>query len=630
MNKPHRRRSDSPGTGPMRRMMNAASLLAGLIACGTGPELLSAEARDSSTPPPKADLVVVGAGISGLSAALDAGRAGANVTVIDMWSVFGGHAVMSGGLVCLVDTPEQRARNIADSPELAIRDFLAYGEDADPDWVRLYARDSKREVYDWLDALGARWSRLFPRFPGNSVQRQHEAEGRGLGLVSPIYRECLRWTNIQFVWNTRAASLLIEDGEVRGVRGAGLRDGITNEFRSRAVVLATGGFESNLELVRQHWPKLLPGLEGGLKVLLGSGINSLGSGLEVAAAGGAALTNLDHQLFYSTGLVDPRDPSGRRGLNSFNVESIWVNARGRRFVREFAGRVPDFKSSVAAVLRQSPAAYWSIFDDRGRAAFFVSGSGWDDTNHVQREIFDNPKMSEWVKRADSLEDLARATGLPSDSLVRTVRRWNKMIAAGDDTERRRFGRSETNRPQPIVTPPFHAVRYFPLSRKSMGGVAVDLSCRVLDRRGQPIPNLYAVGELAGVGGINGRAALEGTMLGPGILMGRIAAREVVAQLNLSGKTPAASIAGAPPEEPPGAKPSDPESLRAWREVLRQLVTEPRPGRLHFEKAHAIVLERNYDCARCHREPSPLALSADQLDRRALIQACATCHGSVKE
>ena len=122
------------------------------------------------------------------------------------------------------------------------------------------------------------------------------------------------------MWNTRVASLLIEDGEVRGVRGAGLRGGVTNEFRSRAVVLATGGFESNLELVRQHWPKVLPGLEGGLKVLLGSGINSLGSGLEVAAAGGAALTNLDHQLFYSTGLVNPRDSSGRRGPHNSRMK----------------------------------------------------------------------------------------------------------------------------------------------------------------------------------------------------------------------------------------------------------------------------------------------------------------------
>lgn len=144
----------------------------------------------------------------------------------------------------------------------------------------------------------------------------------------------------------------------------------------------------------------------------------------------------------------------------------------------------------------------------------------------------------------------------------------------------------------------------------MGGVAVDLSCRVLDRRGQRIPNLHAVGELAGGGGINGRAALEGTMLGQGLLMGRIAAREAVAQLKSKWKSPAAKpasstgstgVSSALPEKPPATQTTDPESLRARREVLRQLVTEPRPGYLHFEKAHAAVLERNLDCAQCHRE-----------------------------
>ena len=399
---------------------------------------------------------------------------------------------MSGGLVCLVDTPFQRATNVFDSPDLAIRDFLTHGVDANPDWVCLYARDSKREVYDWLNERGVVWTNLFELIPGNSVKRQHVAKGRGIGLISPIYRECLGWPNIHFVWNTKVTSLLIENGQVRGVRGFGLRDGSTSDFRATSVVLATGGFESNLELVQQHWPMALPALEGGAKVLLGSGINSLGSGFDVAITGGAALTNLDHQLFYSTGLVDPRDPSGRRGLNSFNPQSIWVNAQGRRFVREIVGSVPDFSGSVAAVLRQPQAMYWSVFDARGRAKFFVSGSGWDDTNNVQREIFANPRMSKWVKQEDSIADLAQATGLPKDALEESVGSWNKMITARDDTDWHRFSRSDTNLPQAIARPPFYAIQYFPLSRKSMGGVAVDLSCRVLDGRGQPIPNLYAV------------------------------------------------------------------------------------------------------------------------------------------
>jgi hypothetical protein len=120
------------------------------------------------------------------------------------------------------------------------------------------------------------------------------------------------------------------------------------------------------------------------------------------------------------------------------------------------------------------------------------------------------------------------------------------------------------------------------------------------------------------------------MLGPGLLMGRIAAREVMAHLRSDGKLPAASIASAALEKSPAVRTSDPESLRAWREVLGQLVREPRSGYLHFEKAHAVVLERNLDCAQCHRELSPLGLTAEKLNRQALIQACAICHGSVKD
>src|SRR5437764_2099196 len=122
--------------------------------------------------------------------------------------------------------------------------------------------------------------------------------------------------------------------------------------------------------------------------------------------------------------------------------------------------------------------------------------------------------------SNALEELARMAGLPPATLVDSVQRWNQMVERGEDTDFRRFAPDDATRPPAIDTPPFFAVQFFPSTRKSMGGVAVDLRCRVLDRQGQPISGLYAIGELAGVGGVNGKAALEGTMLGPGIFMGR--------------------------------------------------------------------------------------------------------------
>jgi uncharacterized protein len=201
-----------------------------------------------------------------------------------------------------------------------------------------------------------------------------------------------------------------------------------------------------------------------------------------------------------------------------------------------------------------------------------------------------------------------------------------MIDQGEDTEFHRFGPSSSEHPLKVEKPPFYAVQFFPLARKSLGGVAVDLSCRVLDQSRQPIPGLYAVGELTGVGGINGKAALEGTMLGPSIWMGRVAAKDIVGKLRrplpppprLEEVTSARSLA------------TDPDTLRAWRDVLRQLISQPRAGYLHFEKAHAVVLTRSYDCAQCHRESSPLALTGDQIDRRAMIPSCPLCHGGANE
>src|SRR5262249_35229916 len=256
-----------------------------------------------------------------------------------------------------------------------------------------------------------------------------------------------------------------------------------------------------------------------------------------------------------------------------------------------------------------------------------SGSDWKDTNVVEKELFANPKLTQWIKRADSLDTLAQEAHLPTTNLLETVRHWNHMIDAGEDADFHRFAPSSPERPPKLEKPPFFAVQFFPLSRKSLGGVAVDLNCRVLDKQKQPIPGLYAVGELTGVGGINGQAALEGTMLGPSILMGRIAAKDIAARL---GRRPVRLPPHAAAESPSKPPLPDAETLAAWRETLRQLTGQSRPGYAHFEKAHAVVLARNYECARCHREASPLALTGEQVDRRALTQACPLCHGGVSE
>ena len=249
------------------------------------------------------DVIVVGAGIAGLSAAFEAASHHASVIVVDTSSVFGGHAVMSGGHVAIVDTPMQRARGIHDSPSLAAKDFATWGEDADRAWVDVYTKTSRHEIYDWLTSLGVTFDDVV-HYRANSVPRQHATHDSGYGLVAPIYRECLR-RGVQFRFLTKVNKLTRS-----GVMATDLRTGNTIELRAPAVILATGGFQSNLELVRANWPKSLPKPS---RLLAGSGINSTGSGLELARAAGAKIVRLDHQWNYESGLPDPRYPDGTRG-----------------------------------------------------------------------------------------------------------------------------------------------------------------------------------------------------------------------------------------------------------------------------------------------------------------------------
>ena len=194
------------------------------------------EAKQQSHP----RVIVVGAGISGLTTALELGRGGAEVTVVDMSSVFGGHAVMSQGGVSVIDTPLQRESGILDNTDMANGDFLKWGEDADPAWVRYYVDHSRSEIYEWLLDLGVRFESVLTA-PGNSVDRFHQPAGRGIALVTPIYEACLKEDSIRFAWNAQATKLLEEDGQVAGIEVRHLREGTEEELKADAVVLATGG-----------------------------------------------------------------------------------------------------------------------------------------------------------------------------------------------------------------------------------------------------------------------------------------------------------------------------------------------------------------------------------------------------
>ncbi len=566
----------------------------------------------------QSDLVIVGAGIAGLSAALEGAQAGLKVTVIDRNSIWGGHAVVSTGGLCLIGTPVQERLGIKDSPELAERDFVNWGEDPDMEWVRYYTRNSRPQIYDWLTAMGVEFS-FAGQLPGNSVARFHIPTGTGLSLVKALYQSIHKQGGVTFVYNTDITSLIVSDGKVTGVSGTNARTGEKQTFEAIAVLIATGGFQSNLDLVTKWWPKHLAPPE---RVLAGSSREATGSGFELVKMAGGSVERLDHQWIYIGGLPDPTDPTGQRGFSAPNGQAIWVNARGKRFVNENWSH----RQALPAVLAQKPARYWMIMDAEARKNWRIIHAGM--TADRLAAILDFPGF---IKRADTIEELARQTGLPPEALAETVTRYNRMADEGNDTDFHRFqpgmpapsssARNANARPGKIVKGPFHAAPMFPLSRKSMGGIHVDGSCRVLRSDGTPVAGLLAAGESTGFGYINGRAGLEGTFLGPAILMGRVAARTVAASVKPN------------PATPTGEKPS-----RASRAVeskvcltchdLPELVSKPRTGYWHFEQSHRVVINRKQECVLCHSEMEPFDGNAvHRIDRFRQSEVCRNCHVS---
>jgi uncharacterized protein len=535
------------------------------------------------------DLIIVGAGLAGLSAALQAGRSGAKVLVIDEASIFGGHAIMSEGELNIIDSPFQRSKGIQDAPDLAYTDFTKWGEDNDPGWVRYYVEHSKVEIFDWVTAMGVTFHGITPH-EGSSVPRNHLTDGRGLGLVRPIYLESLKNSNITFRWNIEVTSLLSAHAAVHGIRGRSLRTNQDSEYRAKAVILATGGFQSNNALALANWSAKLPKPP---VLLAGSGVNSKGSGLKLATDVGAALFHLDHQWNYVNGLLDPRYPGMQRGL-SISVGGVLVNNKGVDFGQKGLSDAEWFAVAVS----QPDSTYWQVFDDKQKESFWVSGTDWANPATIQRVLFDDPSL---IKRAGTLAELAQTTGLPVDPLTKSVMEYNK------------------DHKTKIQTPPFYAAQLFPLARKSMGGISIDHQARVLDAHSKAIPGLYAAGEATGEANINGKQALEGTFLGPAIITGRVAARTALKDFSIHGEAPLLTntqVSSAPTNAP---------CLSCHQ--LQSMIDKPRSGYWHFERVHKIVLENQRECTTCHSGMGEPATPQHHMNPLIQANSCTVCHES---
>ncbi|MCC7329582.1 MAG: FAD-binding protein [Gammaproteobacteria bacterium] len=564
----------------------------------------------ASHPPPRplqADVIVVGAGIAGLAAALQAADGGARVVVVDSNSVGGGHAMLASGF-SLVGTPLQQKLGYHDDVERAVRDILAWGGDADPYWVRRYVEDSRHEVYDWLVDRGVEFAMILPN-PEDSVPRFHLPRGAAARAVLPMLRGALGSPQIAFLWNHEVTGVLRGAAGITGVTVRDSRSGHQLRVDAPAVVIATGGFESNDALVREHWPgdRAVPE-----PLYVGSGQFATGSGLQLAVGAGATLERMDRQLVYVTGMPNPRDPAHRRGLLVLNPAAIMVDAQGRRFVNEAA----PSKDIESLLLSRPQASHWLVFDEGSRAQLMIRGGPWLDRKAMEADIMANPAL---VSRADDIAALAVAAGLPPDALAATLDRYNGFVSAGRDADFQRFGQGTAGPPPPALkVPPFYAIKLSPMTRKSMGGIAIDHDAHALGAGGQPVRGLYAAGEATGVAGINGSHGGSGTFLGPSLLLGRIAGRTAAAEAVPLRRPDVGGAVDLPLRAPADRDPVPPEALGPR-------LAQEQPGFWHFTQVHRLVMERQQACASCHDATWPPGPAVTREQQLTQLASCTRCH-----
>ena len=349
------------------------------------------------------DVAIVGAGGAGMAAGIEALDAGARAVVFEQDSQLGGAAIISGGGCLIVGSPLQAENGIHDTPDLAFKDWIEWGgPSTDVIWARYYIEHSLHDLYHWAEGLGVKWVDMKVQ-EGNSVQRWTRPERNGLGLMTELIAG-FRKRGGEIVPETEITGLSLEGGCVTGLQGRNTRTGESVTVRSKAVIVATGGFNSNLDMVLRYNPTLRND-----KVLEGSGRGSTGTGHELIRQAGGYLTHMDHIWFYVYATPDYRDPAQRRGLVFRLVPgNIWVNQQGRRFHNE---SMSGGNSASPALMAQSPRHAWAIMDTPMTATMEVADPYYRDGDKVVRakvvELLDN---SPFIRKADTLAELAGTDG----------------------------------------------------------------------------------------------------------------------------------------------------------------------------------------------------------------------------
>lgn len=498
----------------------------------------------------KADVVVVGAGGAGLSAAVAAAKRGLNVIVVEKAHFAGGNTSVSGGCFNAADPEGQKPIKMTEGQKLSIDKLLeekiqnplqeklvtqvkqqweAYkksGSDSLFDSPELHALQSWKAgdykanlalvykltkeaptIQKTLSEMGLAWQKQPTQFVGALWPRSHRASNykSGVGYID-TYLDLIKAQKlpVSFMMSTPAESLIEKDGKVIGIKAKGPDGKDYSIYASKGVILTTGGFGANVKMRNEYdeiWDKKLDA-----KVKTTNMPAITGDGINMALKAGAAVKDMGYiQLLPTT---DPATGSTNHKI----VEStnIYVNKLGNRFVNEQGRRDVLAKAALAQpdhVFYVIGTEQTLLKDKEGRGPYGIM-------------IADLLKQKKAFK-ADTLEGLAKELGMNPENLKRTVEKWNEFCKTQKGDE---FGRMSCEEGNKLPKGPYYASVMTPSVHHTMGGLVIDEDTRVLNKAGKPIPGLYAAGEITG--GIHGTNRVGCNAVPDALIYGTISGQEV--------------------------------------------------------------------------------------------------------
>jgi fumarate reductase flavoprotein subunit len=431
------------------------------------------------------DIIIIGAGGAGMSAALEAKAKGMNPIIFEKMPVAGGNTTKSSSGMNASQTKFQKEQGIQDSNDLFYEETLKGGRSTNDQEMLRYFVDHSADAIDWLDSIGIRLNNLTIT-GGMSQKRTHRPEdgsavGQYLvnGLVKNIHEQ-----GISLFVNADVKEITEKDGAATGVKVV-FNQQDEKTITAKAVVVTTGGFGSNMDLIK----KVRPDLEGYVTT---NQVGSTGDGISMIEKLGGTTVDMEQIQVHPT---VQQDKSYLIGEAVRGEGAIMVSAEGKRFGNEL-----DTRDKVTASINTLPE----------KAAILVFDSG---VKSRVKAIQQYEKMG-FVVEGDSIEALAEKINVPADQLKNTLETWNNAVKDKKDGE---FGRT-TGIDNDLSAAPYYAIKIAPGIHYTMGGVKINTNTEVLNKDGKAIPGLYAAGEVTG--GLHGQNRIGGNSVAEIIIFGR--------------------------------------------------------------------------------------------------------------